>query len=250
MNPKRTLTLALLLFLMLSSAFYGCVRLPTGEPSIVTMEPEETRPTPQATKLAPDINTDVNADTAPPTIKETRRLILEWPATMRKGDADLIRITLEIDEDGDITPTVEIEGHESKGEKITIPDLYDSHIVKVKPQLNLSGISFTPSKPTEKTLRRGENLSFYWSINPSTEGDFFGTASLQLSFTPKDGGNITTISLADQIFKIKVRTLFGMSGRTARLVGWSFSLLGAIFSFDDIVKFLKKQFETKKNDST
>lgn len=266
MTPKRIL-FNVLIILLLFGVLSGCTRSsssgePTIETIVVTSAPEEIEPTPQMTRLAPNINTGESAGEAAGeetavgeeafllAIKETRRLILEWPPTMRKGDADLIRITLEMDKNGEITPTVEIEGHESDGTKVTIPDLYDTHVVKVKAQLNLAGISFSPATQPEKRLQRGESVSFYWSVNPSTEGDFMGTVLFQLSFVPKEGGQETQISLSEQIFKISVKTLFGMSGKTVRIIGWAFSLVGAIFSFDDIIKFLKNQFGTKKPDST
>lgn len=257
MSPKRNKFFAVFFILLFVGILAGCAPLtgpetvqvtvvvnddvegePVVETIIVTEEVvlETPLPTPTPSDLAPEVS-------APPTIKETRRLVLEWPPTMRKGDANLIRITLEMDEDGEITPTVEIEGHESSGIAVTIPDLYDSHIVKVKPQLNLSGIAFSPAVQTEKTLRRGENVSFYWSVHPDAEGDYLGAVSFQLSFIPKDGGQTTTISLSEQIFEIRVKTLGGMSGRTVRIVGWVFSLLGAIVSLDDIIKFIKKRFE-------
>lgn len=50
-----------------------------------------------------------------PAIQETRRLVLEWPPVIRAGDADTVRLTLEMDEDGSLTPTAEIEGHVTSG---------------------------------------------------------------------------------------------------------------------------------------
>ncbi len=254
MYPKRTHAFAILLILLFTAALFGCAGLPAPEAVEVTAvvtkdtggELPEGEEIPEITPTPSDLAPEVSA---PPTIKETRRLLLEWPPSMRKGDADLIRITLEMDESGEITPTVEIEGHESSGIAVTIPDLYDSHIVKVKPRLNLSGIAFSPADQTAKTLRRGENVSFYWSVHPDAEGDYLGAVSCQLSFIPKDGGQETTISLSEQIFEIHVKTLFGMDGQTVRIVGWVFSLLGAIFSFDDIIKFIKKAFSAKKTKS-
>ena len=261
MNSKLKPTLTILLILVFSGMFLSCsvpeameesvqiaedaesadaesveVAIPTNDGRDAAAVPLAMPATPSALDADPEV---------PPTIKESRRLVLEWPPTIRKGDSDLIRITLEMDDDGDITPTVEIEGHESSGRNITVPDLYDSHIVTVKPQLNLSGINFSPSQQVTKTLRRGESVSFYWSVNPDTEGEFLGTASLQLNFKPIAGGDTTSISLSDQIFKIQVKTLFGMSGQTVRIVGWAFSLLGAIFSLDDIIKAAKRLFASQ-----
>ena len=248
MSLKRTHAFAILLAVLFAGILAGCAALSGPETVQVTVVVTEA-----GAEEAPPAMTPTPAGLPPkasfsPTIKETRRLTAEWPSAMRKGDADLIRVTLEMDENGEVTPTVEIEGHEIGGSTVIIPDLYDTHRVKATAQLNLAGISFSPATQTEKTLLRGESVTFYWSANPNTEGDYLGTISFQLSFIPKDGGQETQISLSEQIFKIHVKTLFGMDGRAARIVGWVFSLLGAIFSFDDIIKFLKKQFGAKNTD--
>ena len=48
--------------------------------------------------------------TAQPAIPERRRLTLEFPPQIRAGDSDLVRLTLEVDDLGNLTPTAEIVG--------------------------------------------------------------------------------------------------------------------------------------------
>src|SRR5258708_9493710 len=43
-----------------------------------------------------------------PAMPESRRLTLEYPPNIRVGDSDVIRLTLEVDTLGNVTPTAEV----------------------------------------------------------------------------------------------------------------------------------------------
>src|SRR5512138_1354461 len=58
-----------------------------------------------------------------PALPERRRLTLEFPPEIRVGDADVVRLTLEVDELGNLTPTAEIGGHVVTGQTVEIPNL-------------------------------------------------------------------------------------------------------------------------------
>ena len=60
----------------------------------------------------------------PPAVPEWRRLTLEYPPIIRAGDSDVVRLTLEADEAGDLTPTAVVQGNVITGETIEIPNLY------------------------------------------------------------------------------------------------------------------------------
>src|SRR5262245_9991713 len=46
-----------------------------------------------------------------PAIPEMRQLTLEYPPRIRAGDSDVVRLTLEMDEAGNLTPTAVVEGN-------------------------------------------------------------------------------------------------------------------------------------------
>src|SRR5215207_4419081 len=73
--------------------------------------------------------TAVVAATHPPALPERRRLTVEFPPKMRAGDSDVVRLTLEVDDLGNLTPTAQIGGNEVTGEVIELPNLYESHHV-------------------------------------------------------------------------------------------------------------------------
>ena len=61
----------------------------------------------------------VNA--ASPAISEMRRLTLEFPSKMRAGvEGDVVRLTLEVDDFGTITPTAQIDDNVIVGDTFTI----------------------------------------------------------------------------------------------------------------------------------
>ena len=55
-------------------------------------------------------------------------------------EGDIVRLTLEVDDLGNITPTAQIEGNVVVGETIEIPDLYETHNVTAEAQLDLAGM--------------------------------------------------------------------------------------------------------------
>ncbi len=62
---------------------------------------------------------------------------------------------------------------------------------------------------------------------------------------PHDGGSSPRLTMPPQPLEIRVVTLLGMSGRTARILGGIGTVLGAVFSADDIIAWLRKRFKSK-----
>ncbi len=77
---------------------------------------------PGATASSPSaLPTSLPEPTGIPAIPESRRLTLEYPSRMRAGNSDLVRLTLEVDNLGNITPTAQVNGNNVTGETIEIP---------------------------------------------------------------------------------------------------------------------------------
>jgi len=75
------------------------------------------------TAMLPVVNPTEIPETAPPAMPERRYLTLEFPPKIRAGDSDVVRLTLEVDDKGNIVPTAEIEGNVVKGQAIEIQSL-------------------------------------------------------------------------------------------------------------------------------
>ncbi len=105
--------------------------------------------------------------TAQPAIPERRRLTLEFPPQIRAGDSDLVRLTLEVDDLGNLTPTAEIGGNVVSGEVVEIPNLYESHQVIAEARFDLAGMEVRPADLVSEALSPGSSVTFRWSIRPA-----------------------------------------------------------------------------------
>lgn len=182
-----------------------------------------------------------------PAIPETRRLTLEFPARMRAGvEGDVVRLTLEVDNLGNITPTAQIQGNVVVGQTVQIPNLYDTHNVTAEARLDMAGMEVSPSQPTFEPLKPNSSVTFYWSIRPPETGVYRGTAWLHLNFQERSTGDKSRIAVSAQIVEIEAVDFFGLSVNLARTTGVVGSFIAGIIGFpflEDIIKYL---FNRKK----
>ena len=120
-----------------------------------------------------------------PALPERRRLTLEFPPQIRAGDSDLVRLTLELDDLGNLTPTAQVSGNVVSGEVVEIPNLYESHHVIAEARFDLAGMEVRPAELISEPLAQGKTATFYWSIRPPEAGVYRGTVWLYLRFVDK-----------------------------------------------------------------
>jgi hypothetical protein len=186
--------------------------------------------------------------TVPPTLPERRYLTLEYPPRMRAGDSDIIRLTLEVDDLGNITPTAEIEGNVVTGKVIEIPNLYETHQVIVESRFDVAGMEVRPSELISAPISEGQTAVFYWSIRPDDVGFYRGTIWLYLRFVDKSSGEESQKMVSAQVVEIEAVNLLGFSANTARATGMVGSVLGTILGFpffEDVLKLLLRKFGRK-----
>ena len=180
-----------------------------------------------------------------PAIPESRRLTLEYPPTIRLGDTDTIRLTLEVDNLGKVTPTAIIRGNTITGTTVEIPNLYDTHKVTAEARLDLAGPIITPPDIVSEPLLPGESVTFYWSVRPQEAGSYRGTVWLSLRFVNKSNENDSTEkTVSIQQLQIEATTFLGLKANTARAAGGVGSFIGGILGFpfiDDILKWLLRR---------
>ncbi|HVF26146.1 MAG TPA: hypothetical protein VNA23_09670 [Anaerolineales bacterium] len=185
--------------------------------------------------------TGLPAFTPQPAINESRRLTLEFPPTIRAGDSDIVRLTLEVDNLGNITPTAQFEGNVVTGEVIQIPDLYESHHVVAESRFDIAGVEIRPADLINVPLAEGQTATFIWSVRPPDMGSYRGTIWLYLRFVDKLNGEESRLTVSAQIVEIEAVNLVGLSGSAARTAGFIGSIVGTVIGFpflEDIVKFL------------
>lgn len=180
----------------------------------------------------------------PPAVPERRRLTLEYPPQIRAGDSDVVRLTLEVDQAGNITPTAAVEGNVVTGEIIEIPNLYETHHVIVETRFDVAGLDVTPPDLTSQTLSPGQTVRFFWSIRPEQVGIYRGTIWLYLRFVDKVSAEESQTAVSAQIVEIEAVNLFGIPANVVRVAGGAGSVIGSILGFpflEDAVRFLFKR---------
>jgi hypothetical protein len=185
----------------------------------------------------------------PPAVPENRRVVLDTPVQMREGDAEVIRLTLEVDAEGNLTPTALMDGHTTTEEKVQIPNVYDTHSVQVEARLDLPNATVTPPEPVSLPLQAGQKASFTWTIKPGAVGSYRGAIWLTLQFTPLAGGEEIRQALTSLPVGVEVVNLFGIGGPTGRIMGIVGSALGSVISLDDVIKFIFGRRRKKKTQS-
>jgi len=194
-------------------------------------------PTPTQVSFLPTVETEPQ-----PAIPESRRLTLEFPPLMRTGDSVRIRLQLEVDDRGNLTPTAVVEGNVVTGEVVEIPNLYETHFVIAEARLDMAGMEVQPPGAISEPLTQGQSVTFYWSVRPEESGKYEGTAWLHLRFVPRDGGEESRIPVSVQFLEIEAKSFLGfLSGGAARGVGALGSVIGSVLGFpfvDDFVKWL------------
>jgi hypothetical protein len=183
--------------------------------------------------------------TLSPAILQPYLLSLEWPGTIRMGDSDVIRLTLEVDENGRITPTAEFAGHVTTGQAVVIPDVYATDNVIAEARLELAGVQIDPAGLTSQQLARGQSVTFFWSIHPGSEGHYRGVAWFYLRYVPLDGGSESEQPLAALPVEFEATSLFGLKAGPARILGAVGALAGSILGvpfLEDVLRWLWKRF--------
>lgn len=186
---------------------------------------------------------------AQPGLPERRRITLEFPPEMRAGDSEIVRLTLEVDDLGNITPTAQIGGNTVTGELVEIPNLYESHHVIAEARFDIAGMEVRPTELVSQPLAQASSATFYWSMRPEDTGTYRGTIWLHLLFVDKQTGDESRKTISAQIVEIEAVNMLGFSGTLARATGAIGSVVGTIIGFpffEDAIKFLLKR-KNKQN---
>ena len=176
-----------------------------------------------------------------PAIPERRMLTLEFPPQIRVGDSDRVRLTLEVDDLGNIVPTAEVEGNVVTGEVILIPNLYETHHVIAEARFDIAGVQVSPSEVFSQTLSQGQSVTFYWSVRPQEVGVYRGTIWFYLRFVDNVSGEESQKTVSAQLVEIEAVSLLGIPTGLVRAFGGIGSVVGAVVGFpffEDIVRFI------------
>ncbi len=198
------------------------------------VQPEETAPSSlaaTATQIPAASATpgEVVVSTEPPTtevvVVEGRRIELEWPAAIRMGDSDVVRLALLPSEEGYVA-TVEFPDHSLQTHEVTVPRPpgYDLYALA-----RLDGVGFTiqPSEEQALLLPPGEEVSWRWTLSPKAAGRHGLTVQLRLRWEPTGGDLPVRESQAfTRGLEIRVESFLGLSPTQAAAGGAAGLLVG------------------------
>jgi len=191
------------------------------------------------TQVSPSESTELPEVIPPPAIPEMRMLTLEFPPTIRAGDSDIVRLTLEINDNGNITPTASVAGNQTVGQVVTIPNLYETHNVLAEARLDMAGMDIRPNDVITETLLPNQKVTFYWSLLPAEVGKYKGTVWFFLRFVPKAAGVESRQALSAQVIEIESTSLFGLRAAPARWLGVAGTFISSILGFPFLESILK-----------
>jgi hypothetical protein len=203
---------------------------------------------PSLATSAPNTESISVAPTSQPALPEQRRLTLEFPPQIRAGDSDRVRLTLEVDDLGNLAPTAEVAGNVVVGEVVEIPNLYETHSVIAEAQFDITGLQVSPSGTVSQPLAPGQSVTFYWSILPEGVGIYRGTVWLHLRFVDQSTGEERRRAVSASLVEIEAVNFLGFSGSLARSFGVVGSIAGTIIGFpflEDIVKLFFRRRKPK-----
>lgn len=234
------------IFLVLGVLFLLACGVVTGNaPPESAGEPPAVQPTAQFIPAIPSSPATEAVIVSPqPALPERRRLTLEFPPALRAGDSDVVRLTLEVDDLGNLTPTAEIGGNVVSGEVVEIPNLYESHHIVAEARFDIAGMEVRPAELISQPLAPGNAATFYWSVRPQEVGFYRGTVWLYLRFVEKQNGDESRKAISAQIVEIEAVNFLGLSGGVARATGVLGSIVGTIIGFpffEDVLKLLLKR---------
>jgi len=190
--------------------------------------------------LAPTLSPESMATPRPPQVLgafyERRLLTVEWPRRLRQGDSDWVRLRLEVDERGTITPTVTVGEHEIEGQPVYIPDLYDTHHVYVQARLDAVGLHLKPAGMVQEPLQPGQTVELYWTLRGDEAGTYQAVLTARLRLVPRaETSTEREIVLAHQLFQVQVVNFLGLSGFWVRMGGIFSAVLGMLLQVPDLL---------------
>lgn len=164
--------------------------------------------------------------TVPPTPLpvEIRTVELEWPARLRLGDSDSVRLALIPSQTG-YTITTEFPEHTTITQTITVKRPGGYELVALASLIGV-GFDLSPEGEQERQLPLGETVTWRWSLNPRTQGQQRISITLLLRWRPLPGtaGTMRESGAYSRTLTVNVVSFFGLT-RGQAMTGGLFGLV-------------------------
>lgn len=163
---------------------------------------------------------------AAPAKVEGRQVELEWPASLRLGDSDVIRLSLVPTREGYVAKA-EFPDHSLQTKEVPVPRPNGYELYALA-RLDGVGFEIAPAGEQERFIPEGEEVAWRWTLSPLQAGQQRLSVSLQLRWVPGPGvsGPVRESQVYARALDVQVRSFLGMSPAQAASTGFLGLLLG------------------------
>ena len=151
-------------------------------------------------------------------VPDIGQLNLTWPSQIRKSDIGILRLEFDSAEMGTDGST-SMESEKSRFGDNHQFSLTSSDNTLLETRVELPGVQIRPGEELIQPLRVGEKLSFNWQITNNESGEVDGELWIYLKTLSEDRGDVHRVPISILNFRTQSITLFGMTGRMARIIG-------------------------------
>lgn len=184
---------------------------------------------------------------APTTISEKRIIELEYPAQMRLGDSDIIRIALIPTKDG-FTVTTEFPDHQVVTDTVTVarPGGYDLFAVA---RLDAIGFDLSPQAEQTQVVNPEDRVTWRWSLTPRSAGQQRLSISIKLQWRPQanNPNSIRETTIYSKGLNVLVTSFFGLTTRQAAMMGMIGLGVGFTFSLPLAAYLMRSRRKTLRS---
>jgi hypothetical protein len=192
---------------------------PVETPAPAVQEPgtSEVRPT-QALQPTP----------LPTPFIESRTVELEWPARLRLGDSDVLRLSLIPSQDG-YQAQAEFDEHQVQTRPAPLKHRPGYSLIGIA-RLDGIGFAVSPAGEQARMVPPGETVTWRWSLAARQAGQQRLTISLTLRWEPEPGvtGPVSESLAFDRSLDVQVDSILGMTQTQAMGAGVAGLLLGGM----------------------
>ncbi len=158
---------------------------------------------------------------------EERMLELEYPVEMKKGDSDVLRLSLVYTGDG-YSVTTEFDDHTVDVQEVPL-EYEPGYALMAAARLDGAGFDLSPEGEQEQAVQPGKDVTWRWSINPQSAGRHRLSVTLVLRWVAEDDPQ--TVLREEQVLnkalEVRVTSFLGMGRTPALLTGLAGLLLGS-----------------------
>jgi hypothetical protein len=165
---------------------------------------------------------------------------------MREKDSDLIMLSIRMDEDGRVVPTLATAETTDDGTPVDIPDLYETHNMVAVARLEMAGMEADRGE-MRQPMRPGRDVTFHWSVRAAEAARYRGVVWLHIELVPKSGGEVEEILLLARPIEINVVTVLGMPADLARILGILGVFISTVIGYPFIQKWIENWRDRKKD---